>query len=241
MQGLEAHPPALGLEAEDAEGGDHARDAPEEQPALAAALAAVEPARARDEIHRLREAPLLVHGEDDDLAAKRDDVVGAAAAGQPDLGPLVAAPDGARVEVAVTVDLGSPDEADVEKPPLREQEGVRDPRQHLGMIGRAHLVGRDGERAGLPLRPDDAALDHHGQARGMRALGERRSHQGSAHAGKDRHVVLELARAHDGEQLVGGDAAAPRVHDTSSFPRRSASARAVVPKRARYSAWVAGP
>src|SRR6266850_968045 len=109
VQGLEAHPPALGLEAEDAEGGDHARDAPEEQPALAAALAAVEPARACDEIHRLREAPLLVHGEDDDLTAERDDVVGAAAAGQPDLGPLVAAPDGGRVQISLTVDLGASD------------------------------------------------------------------------------------------------------------------------------------
>src|SRR5882672_2732405 len=116
VQGLEAHPPALGLEAEDAEGGDHARDAAEEQPALATAVAAVEPARARDEIHRLREAPLLVRGEDDDLATERDDVVGAAAVGQPDRGRFVAAPDGAGVQIAVTGELGVPDEAHVEKP-----------------------------------------------------------------------------------------------------------------------------
>src|SRR5260370_39479014 len=46
VQGLEAHPPALGLEAEDAESGDHARDGAEEQPALAAAPAAAQPAGA---------------------------------------------------------------------------------------------------------------------------------------------------------------------------------------------------
>ena len=75
----------------------------------------------------------------------------------------------------------------------------------------------------------------------MHALGEARGEHGRAHPREDRGVVLELARAHHGEQLVGRHAVGGSAHDTSSRPRRPASASAVSPKSERYSTWVAGP
>ena len=227
VQGQELHAPALRVEAEDAERGDHAGDAAEEQAVLAAGVAALQVAGARHEVHALGEAALLVHGEDHHLPAERDDVVGAAAAGQPHLGPRVAA-DGAGVEVAVPVDLGAADEPHVEEAALGEQERVGDAGQHLGAVGGAHLVGRDRQLARLPHGPDDAALDHHGEPRGVGALGQHRGHHGRADAGEDGGVVAQLARAHHGQQLVGGDA-----HVVSIRARAAASARRASPKRAR--------
>src|SRR5690242_3792074 len=63
VQGQELHAPTLRVEAEEAERGDNAGDAAEEQAVLAAGVAAVEVARARHEVDALGEAALLVDGE----------------------------------------------------------------------------------------------------------------------------------------------------------------------------------
>ena len=47
----------------------------------------------------------------------------------------------------------------------------------------------------------------------MHPLGEARGEHGRAHPREDGGVVLELARAHHGEQLVGGDAVGMPAHD----------------------------
>ena len=65
---------------------------PKSRPALRRAPSPPQPRRAGDEIHTGNEAALLVRGEDEHLAAQRDDVVGAAGAGQPDLRLPVVAP-----------------------------------------------------------------------------------------------------------------------------------------------------
>src|SRR5713226_6951665 len=69
----ELHPAAFRVEAEDSQRRYHAGDAAEEQAGAPARVAAVEIAGARDEVHPLGEAPFLVDGEDDHLAAERDD------------------------------------------------------------------------------------------------------------------------------------------------------------------------
>src|SRR5262245_63096874 len=60
--GLDPHAPRLGVEAEDPERGDDARDAAEQEPGGAARAVAAKPRGARDEIHALDEAALLVRG-----------------------------------------------------------------------------------------------------------------------------------------------------------------------------------
>src|SRR5882724_3693517 len=60
VQGQELHAAALRVEAEEAERGDHAGDATEEQTGAPPRVAALEVAGARDEVHPLGEAPLLV-------------------------------------------------------------------------------------------------------------------------------------------------------------------------------------
>src|SRR5207249_11185755 len=89
VRGLDPHALALGIEAEDAERGDDTGDAPEEKPRGLARPVAPEPGRARDEVDALDEAALLVRRDDDDLAAQRGDVVGAARSGQANLRPPV--------------------------------------------------------------------------------------------------------------------------------------------------------
>src|SRR5262249_58900558 len=123
MHGLEPHAAAAGLEAEQPERRDHARDASEQQSRPRSRISALEIPGARDEIDLLHEPAWLVHGEDDDAAAERDDVIGAATAREPHFRPVVAA-DRARVEVAVAIDLRAADEADVEKASLCQHEDV---------------------------------------------------------------------------------------------------------------------
>src|SRR5438093_1149962 len=65
VERLEPHPAAGGLEAEEAERGDDARDAAEEQAAARPRVAARQVPRARDEVDLLDEAPRLVSGQDD--------------------------------------------------------------------------------------------------------------------------------------------------------------------------------
>src|SRR5216683_1842624 len=62
---LDAHALRRGIEAEDAERRDHARDTAEEQPRARARAVAREPRRARDEVDARHEAALLVRGDDD--------------------------------------------------------------------------------------------------------------------------------------------------------------------------------
>src|SRR4030095_8540321 len=83
VQRLDPHALGVGVEAEDAERGDHARDAAEVKTGRAARAVAREPRRARDEVDALDEATLLVRGHDDDLATQRGDIVSAAPDGQP--------------------------------------------------------------------------------------------------------------------------------------------------------------
>src|SRR5712692_5908177 len=100
MYGLDPHATGHGIEAEGAERGDHAGDAAEEQAAALARAVAGQPAGARHEVDLRDEAPLLVRGHDDNLAAQRGDVVGAAGAGQPHLRLPVVAAQHRRVDVA---------------------------------------------------------------------------------------------------------------------------------------------
>jgi hypothetical protein len=181
----------------------------------------------RYEVDALHEAALLVHGQDHDLSAQGDDVVGAAAAGQADPRRVVAA-DRARVEVAVLVDLRPADEPDVEEPALGEEEHVRDARQHLGPVRGAHLVRRDRQLPGLPRRAHDAAFDHHGEPRRVGTLGKGGGEHGGADACEHGGAVRERAGAHDREQLVGAVG-----HDVSIRARAAASRRASSPNSAR--------
>ena len=231
MQGLEAHPLAVGIEAENPERRDDPRDAAEEQAGFPPALSALEVARAGDEVDPLDEAALLVDGEHEDFLAERDDVVGAAGPWQPHLRPAVLAADHARVEVPVPVDLGAADEAAVQEAALREQEGVRDARQHRRPVRGAHLVGRDREPSGRDPGADDAALDHQRQPRRVALLGEHRREEGYPDAREDGRVVAELARAHDGEQL--GRRPARRPHRVSSLAYLAWRLRRSRPKRSR--------
>src|SRR5262245_12972281 len=119
---LDPHALAVRVEPEDAERRDDARDAPEAEAGGAARAVAPQPRRARDEIDALDEAPLLVRGDDNDLAAQGCDVVRATRAGQAHFRMPVVGAEHAGVDVAVLVDLRSAHEADVYEPALREKE-----------------------------------------------------------------------------------------------------------------------
>ena len=134
---------------------------PKSRPARCARAVAAEPRRAGHEVHAGNEPALLVRGEDEHLAAQRGDVVGAAGAGQPHLRLPVVAADHARVDVAVLVDLGAAHEAVVQEAALGEEERVGDARQHLGPMGRAHLVGRHRQPPGRicgPMMPPSITI-----------------------------------------------------------------------------------
>jgi len=93
----------------------------------------------------------------------------------------------------VLIDLRAPHEAVVEEAALREEKRVGDAGQHLGAVGGAHLVRRDGQPAGLDARADDAALDHHGQLWRVSLLCERGGEQGHPDTRKHRRVVAKHA------------------------------------------------
>ncbi len=203
VRGLDPHAPGVRVEAEDAERGNDARDAAEQEPGGPARAVAGEPRRARDEVDALDEAPLLVRRHDDHLAAQRGDVVGAAGPGQADFRLPVVGAEHARVDVAVLVDLRAAHEADVDEAALGEQERVGDARQHRRPMAGAHLVGGDRQPPRRDLGADDAALDDHRQPRRVTALGERGGQQRHADAREDRRVVAELARGDHGQKLGG--------------------------------------
>src|SRR5437667_3841391 len=239
VEGVQPEALVVGIEAKQAERRHHAGHASEEEPGLPAAVAAGQVPGARDEVDRLHETAPLVDGEHDGLFAERDDVVGATRTRQPHRGLPVLAAERARVEVAVAVDLGAADEAVVEEAALGEEEGVRDAGQHRRVPSGPHLVRRDREPPRLDPGPDDAALDHQREPRGMAPLGEDRGQEGDADAGEDGRIVPELAGAHDGEEL--GRRVPRRRHPASSRARPAWRARRSLPNRSRYSACVAGP
>ena len=118
-----------GIEAEDAERGDHrGRPAAAEPDPLAPARAVAEAGRG-DEVHPVAEAVLLLRHDHHEAPGQARDVAAAAAAGQAHRRPAPVA-DVGRVQVAEAVDLGAADEAQVDEPLLEE--------------------GHDLERAGAP-------------------------------------------------------------------------------------------
>src|SRR5262249_36870749 len=224
-----------------------AANATEEQAAPAPSVAARQVARTRDEVDRLDEAASLVGREDDDLAAKGNDVIGAAAAREAHLGPLIASDDGG-VQIAVAVDLRAADEADVQEAALGHEEDVRDAGQHLSAMGGAYLVGGDRQPSGLPLRPDDSALHHDREIRGLQTLSQHGGHHRRTHSGEDHLAILQLACPHDREQLVRRDVLLCAAHvsrwraqGASARARSRALPRAAWPKSPRTAGWVAGP
>ena len=122
-------------------------------PVLGQGLRPRQVAGTRDEVNPLHEASRLVAGHDHDLLAARDDVVGAAAAREPNLRPVGIA-DVAGVDVSELVDLTGADEAVVVAAALPVQEDLVDRRDHERVVGGAHLVGGDRQPAREHPRAD---------------------------------------------------------------------------------------
>ena len=142
-----------------------------------------------------------MHRDHEHLPAERGDVVGPAAAREPDL-RVIPGPEQARVDVPVGVDLGEAEEAVVEEATLGEEEGIGDPRQHHGVAAGGHLVGRDRKLACPDVRADRTAFHHDGQLGSVRRPGEDGGQQRCADAGEDDLAVFEQAAGGDGEKLL---------------------------------------
>src|SRR3990170_2121299 len=83
MQALQSHGLCLFIEAHNTEMSYHPSHLPEKEACLLAGVASVQEAGARHKIDSRDKAAALVHRHHDHPAAERDDIVGAAATGEP--------------------------------------------------------------------------------------------------------------------------------------------------------------
>ena len=142
------------------------------------------------------------------------DVGAAAAAGQAHGRPPPVA-DVGRVQVAVAVDLGAADEAEVDQPLLEQAhhlERARAPERARDVRRVAHRHQRLGGR----LVAHDAVLEDAEGARGVRALGEGEGHERQPHADEDDVAVPDLAAGRDHHQLAVGVGVRHRLHQVST-------------------------
>src|SRR6266481_1475373 len=211
----EVHLAGGGIEAEDAQGGDHrGRAAAAETDALAPARAIAEAGRG-DEVDPLAEAVLLLRHDHHEAAREARDVPAAPAAGQAHLRlPPVA--DVGGVEVAEAIDLGAPDEAQVDQALLEQRhdlEGAGAPERPQDVGGVAHREQR--LRRGLVAH--DAVLEEPGRPRRVGALGVGEGDQRQAHADEDQIVVADLPRGGDDHELALGEIHAARYRSTKGW------------------------
>ena len=191
MIGGQVHLAGRGVEAEDAERGDHrGGPAARESDPRAPARAVAEAGRG-DEVHALAEAVLLLRHDHHEAPGQARDVGAAAAAGQPDLRPAPVADIG-RVQVAEPVDLGAADEAQVHQPLLEQRHDLERARAPEGARD-VRRVAHGHQRLGRRLIAHDAVLEEPDGPGRVRALGEGERDQRQAHAHEDDVAVADLA------------------------------------------------